>query len=132
MHLQVVLLALPYTDSFINNQVVCYSHVLCICIHYNFEYTEVVCDLFCLFFFKMSLVMRKPVFGVSDQVRQKPGCTATEDCNRLETLYLGRRGIVKRKHRLFFSHMQKPVFLQRGSNISEKKVDRIVFYDQRD
>ena len=27
----------------------------------------------------MSLVLRKPVFGVSDQVRYKPGCTATED-----------------------------------------------------
>ena len=28
---------------------------------------------------KMSLVLRKPVFGVSDQVQHKPGCTATED-----------------------------------------------------
>ena len=28
----------------------------------------------------LSRVMRKPVFGVSDQVRHKsPGCTATED-----------------------------------------------------
>ena len=27
----------------------------------------------------MGLVVRKPVFGVSDQVRYKPGCTATED-----------------------------------------------------
>ena len=27
----------------------------------------------------MSLVMRKPVFGVSDQVRHKPGCTTTKD-----------------------------------------------------
>ena len=27
----------------------------------------------------MSLFVRKPVFGVSDQVRHKPGCTATED-----------------------------------------------------
>ena len=26
-----------------------------------------------------SLVLRKSVFGVSDQVPQKPGCTATED-----------------------------------------------------
>ena len=31
-----------------------------------------------LFLYYMSLV-RKPVFEVSDQVRQKPGCTATED-----------------------------------------------------
>ena len=28
---------------------------------------------------EMSLVVRKPVFGVSDQVRHKPGCTITED-----------------------------------------------------
>ena len=27
----------------------------------------------------LSLVLRKPVFGVSDQVRHKPGCAATED-----------------------------------------------------
>ena len=27
----------------------------------------------------LSLVVRKPVFGVSNQVRHKPGCTATED-----------------------------------------------------
>ena len=28
--------------------------------------------------------MRKPVFGVSDDVRHKPGCTATEDGLRLK------------------------------------------------
>ena len=28
---------------------------------------------------QLSLVLRKPVFGVSDQVRHKPGCTAAED-----------------------------------------------------
>ena len=28
---------------------------------------------------EISLVLRKPVFGFSDQVRYKPGCTATED-----------------------------------------------------
>ena len=27
----------------------------------------------------LSLVVRKPVFAVSDQVRHKPGCTASED-----------------------------------------------------
>ena len=27
----------------------------------------------------MSLVVRKPVYGVSDQVPHKPGCTATQD-----------------------------------------------------
>ena len=29
-------------------------------------------------FYHMSLVTRKPVFGVSDQVRLKPACAATE------------------------------------------------------
>ena len=42
----------------------------------------------------MSLVVRKPVFGVSDQVRHKPGCTTTEDDKRLEISDLGSRGIV--------------------------------------
>ena len=40
------------------------------------------------------LVLRKPVFGVSDQVPHKPGCTATEDGWRLEISYLRRREIV--------------------------------------
>ena len=43
---------------------------------------------------KMSLVVRKPVFGFSDQVRHKPICTATEDGKRLEISYIGSRGIV--------------------------------------
>ena len=42
----------------------------------------------------MSLVVRKPVFGVFDQVRHKPGCTATEDGLWLEILCLGSRGVV--------------------------------------
>ena len=42
----------------------------------------------------MSLVMRKPVFGVSDKVHYKPDCTATEDGQRLEISDLGSRGIV--------------------------------------
>ena len=33
--------------------------------------------------------MRKPVFGVSDQVRHKPGCTTTEDGWRIEIPDLG-------------------------------------------
>ena len=35
--------------------------------------------LHCSIHLKMSLVLRKPVFGVSDQVQDKPGCTTTED-----------------------------------------------------
>ena len=42
----------------------------------------------------LSLVVRKPVFGVSDLVRQKPGCAVTEDSKRLEISDLGSRGIV--------------------------------------
>ena len=42
----------------------------------------------------MSLVVRKPVFGVSDQVQHNPGCTVTEDGERLEILDLERRRIV--------------------------------------
>ena len=38
--------------------------------------------------------MKKPVIGVSDQVRQKPGCTTTEDGYKLEISDLGSRGIV--------------------------------------
>ena len=40
------------------------------------------------------LVMRKPVLGVSDQVRHKLGCTAIVDGQRLEISDLDRRGIV--------------------------------------
>ena len=40
------------------------------------------------------IIMRKPVFGVSYQVRHKPACTATEDGWRLEISDLESRGIV--------------------------------------
>ena len=43
--------------------------------------------------YNKSLVVRKPVFGVSEQVRHKPGCTATEDGKRLGISYAGSRGI---------------------------------------
>ena len=42
----------------------------------------------------LSRNVRKPVFGVSDQVVHKPCCTATEDGWRLEISDLGSRGIV--------------------------------------
>ena len=42
----------------------------------------------------LSLVVRKPAFWVSDLVRHKPGCTATEDSSRLEISDLESRGIV--------------------------------------
>ena len=40
----------------------------------------------------MSIVVRKPVFGVSDQVRHKPDCTATEHGYRLEISDLSSKG----------------------------------------
>ena len=42
----------------------------------------------------LSLVVRKPVFRVSDQVPHKPGCTVTEDGYRHEISDLGSRRIV--------------------------------------
>ena len=45
----------------------------------EFHFRKVLHDGAWMFFHKMSLVVRKPVVGVSDQVRHKPGCTATED-----------------------------------------------------
>ena len=43
--------------------------------------------------------MKKTVFGVSDQVRHKPGCTATEDGLRLSQpiAQLGERRTLDRK-----------------------------------
>ena len=38
--------------------------------------------------------MRKTVFGVFEQVQHKPGCTATEDGQKLEIPDLESRGIV--------------------------------------
>ena len=58
-------------------------------------------DLFIYFGFikvvheqKMSLVTRKPVFGVFDQVRLKPACSATVTCKRLEISAIASRGII--------------------------------------
>ena len=42
----------------------------------------------------MSRDMREPVFGVSDQVRHKLACTATEKDEKFEILDLRRREIV--------------------------------------
>ena len=44
--------------------------------------------------------MRKPVFGVSEQVHHKPGCTATEteDGQRFEISDLGSIGIIRILH----------------------------------
>ena len=48
--------------------------------HFSFEDLVLIGPVAVL---HMSLVVRKPVFGVSNEVRHKPGCTVTED-GRLE------------------------------------------------
>ena len=42
----------------------------------------------------MSLVLRKPVFGVFDLVRHEPGCAVIDDGLSLEILDLESRGII--------------------------------------
>ena len=77
----------------------------------------------------MSLVVRKPVFGVSDQVPHKPGCAFTEDDLRLVISYLDGlycpcsenkgadqlRGHCEADLRLCFQMCKNPVFSRRGS-----------------
>ena len=66
---------------------------------------------------QMSLVVRKPVFGVSDQVPHEPGCTATECGWKLEISDLGSREQRREGDlRLCFRICKKPVFSRRGSN----------------
>ena len=45
-------------------------------------------------FCQLSPIMRKPVFGISDQVRLKHTCSATETSYSLETLDLASKGII--------------------------------------
>ena len=44
--------------------------------------------------YNMCLIVKKPVFRVSDQFRHKPGCKSTEYVLMLEVSDLRRRGIV--------------------------------------
>ena len=85
-------------------------------------YTEIACNRsemekdFCNmnYIINMSLVLRKPVFAVSDQVRHKLYCTATKDGQRLEISDIGSGGIVLSVYQLLhslsaslFSQLQK-------------------------
>ena len=47
----------------------------------------------------MSHVTRKPVFGVCDQVRLKPACSAAETSKRLEISAIASRGIIISRQR---------------------------------
>ena len=48
---------------------------------------------------QMSLVARKPVFGVCDHGRLKPACSATEARQRLEISDLETSGIIPHRQR---------------------------------
>ena len=47
----------------------------------------------------MNIVTRKPVFGVCDQVRLKPSCTAVETSLGHEILGIETKGIILSRHR---------------------------------
>ena len=83
---------------------------------------------------QMSLVVRKPAFGVSDLVRHKLNCSATENGKMLEILYLVSRGIYQLCNeekgadqlrgyreadlRLCFRICKKPVFHNEAQRLS--------------
>ena len=62
--------------------------------HLSVRWPQVPHCLFCHCVAQLSLVVRKPVFGNSDQVTHKPGCTTTQDGKKLEISDVGSRGIV--------------------------------------
>ena len=64
---------------------VCVNAVKCQCMH-ECESRKKDCN--------MSRVIRKPVFGVSDQDRHKPGCTITEEASNV--------GFRKKRHCTIF------------------------------
>ena len=90
-------LAWMSTYQFVLNQIINREMLMGVCGH---EFSNKICT--CNngqgntgrgnFDMTLSSVARKPVFGVSDKVRHKPGCAATEDGWRLEILDLGSRG----------------------------------------
>ena len=77
-------------------------------------------------FLVISEVMRKPVFGISNQVRHKPGCTATEDgilgsIEGLNYIVAKTKALISWAAMLIctfvvvFSHMQKKQVFRHGS-----------------
>ena len=66
----------------------------------------------------MSHFGKKPVYGVSDQIQHRVGCTVTEDGKRFDISYLGSIYVAKTKALItcavitpLFLHMQKAGFL---------------------
>ena len=74
---------------------------------------------------ELSLVTRKPVFGICDQVRLKPTCSATEPSKSLEISAISSRSmkLSKQMRRLICAFVvriwHKPVFSRRGSDFQE-------------
>ena len=91
----------------------------------------------------LSLVVRKPVFGVSDQVPHKPGCSPTENCQRLKISDLDRIHVAKTKALIScavtaqlicvfdFAYAKKTVFSQRGSIMISCDETHLPFEHQR-
>ena len=50
-------------------------------------------------YFNLSLVTRKPVFGICDLIRLKPACSATETSQGLEMLEIASIDIILSKQR---------------------------------
>ena len=74
------------------NMKLCFSLLMLIYSYYLYSFYKILC-------LHLSLVTRKPVFGVCDQLRHKPACTSTETRWRLEILNLERRGIILSRQR---------------------------------
>ena len=81
----------------------------------------------------MGLVVRKPVFGISDKARLKPACSARETSWKIEMLLvtsldvilsnkriskalIGLRGRAGWSAPLLYPNHRRPVFLRRGPN----------------
>ena len=67
----------------------------CIPVHHHLSRIAQWCFIECY----ASLITRKPVFGVSDQVRLKPARSATEARQRLEISDIETRGIILYRQR---------------------------------
>ena len=96
---------------------------------------------------EMGLVARKPVFGVSNKVRFKPACSATDSARKFEILLvesldmiLSNKRITKALIRLrrctdwsaplLFTNSQRQVFSRQGPNITNLFCLPACFYAQ--
>ena len=71
----------------------------------------------------MSHVKRKPAFGVSDQVRHKPACAATEASKRLEISDIETRDIILSRQ------LSAPLLVAYGINMFSYHLAHIISID---